>query len=54
MAHITCEGCNRWLDEADGPLCADCAAERRSEAAKTAAEARWEKEHVKPEEPESA
>src|SRR5690349_4963236 len=50
MAYVGCESCNRRLREEDGPLCADCAALKRSEAARTAAEARWEKESpAKPE-----
>lgn len=44
MAFITCDGCNRLLREEDGPTCADCLAEQRSEAASKAAKARWDKE----------
>jgi hypothetical protein len=41
--YITCEGCNCLLRAEDGPLCAACEHEKRSEAAKKAAETRAER-----------
>lgn len=53
MAFINCDTCNCKLREEDGPTCATCLAERRSEAARAAANARWEQER-KDEEPKKS
>lgn len=42
--YTTCESCGRLLRVVDGPICEDCRAKSRSEAARTAADARWAKE----------
>lgn len=52
--HAPCDTCGRILRIEDGPTCEDCKALARSEAARHAAEARWDGERERAEEQSEA